>query len=430
MNSSLCSSITGALACKKSNATHAAQPTQVEVYQSVSDLPWEQWNTLQHGHSFFLQQEFLTAIENAHRGEMEFRYVLIHKDNRLLAAAYCQIVPFDMKKTYAFTAEDAVVSWSEKIKNALSHRFKYWVSNLDLNLLVCGNVFLSGENGFLFHPSLNPQVAFDLLTESLEKVAKAESKSIKAILVKDYYDKPEHPHQILLQKGYHAFQVEPLMKMQIPAQWRSFEDYLEALSSKYRQRARSAYKKSQVFTTRILTLADIIALNDKMMVLFQSIVNKNSFNMKDASHTYLIELKQALKDNVIFTGYYKDGEFVGFMTMIAAGTTLEPHFLGYDESLNHEYKMYLRILYDIVKYGIEHEFQEICCGRTALEIKTTVGAIPHQAYLYLRLRNSLFNRIAAPVMKSIKTEPFVQRHPFKGQEDKATEGEKTSLQEK
>ncbi|MBK7853745.1 MAG: hypothetical protein IPJ79_01465 [Bacteroidetes bacterium] len=52
-------------------------------------------------------------------------------------------------------------------------------------------------------------------------------------------------------------------------------------------------------------------------------------------------------------------------------------------------------------------------GRTALEIKTTVGAKPYPLYTYFRLNNSLLNSMIKPLISRSKTEEWTPRDPFK-----------------
>ena len=75
------------------------------------------------------------------------------------------------------------------------------------------------------------------------------------------------------------------------------------------------------------------------------------------------------------------------------------------------------MLYDMIQIGIDEKFTRISFGRTAMEIKTTVGAIPNPTNLYLKITNPLLNLFGGPVIRNIKQETFVPRHPFKGQED-------------
>ena len=78
--------------------------------------------------------------------------------------------------------------------------------------------------------------------------------------------------------------------------------------------------------------------------------------------------------------------------------------------------MYLNILYDIIKVGFEQECKSIVFARTALEIKSSVGAEPHEMYWYLRHRNKISNRFLSQIVDYLNPkDDWVQRKPFKDQ---------------
>jgi hypothetical protein len=53
---------------------------------------------------------------------------------------------------------------------------------------------------------------------------------------------------------------------------------------------------------------------------------------------------------------------------------MDTYFLGYDDSIQREKMLYLNMLYDMIAYSINKGFKEIIFARTALEIKSSVGA--------------------------------------------------------
>ena len=57
-------------------------------------------------------------------------------------------------------------------------------------------------------------------------------------------------------------------------------------------------------------------------------------------------------------------------------THFDAHFIGIDYSKNKEFAIYPRILNDYVRLGIETKSNQINLGRTASEIKSTLGAKP------------------------------------------------------
>ena len=72
------------------------------------------------------------------------------------------------------------------------------------------------------------------------------------------------------------------------------------------------------------------------------------------------------------------------------------------------------MLYDKVKKAIAMRKKRIVFARTALEIKSSVGAKPKDLCIYLRYENSMVNKIVSPIISVLNpTEKWVPRHPFK-----------------
>ncbi|MFN0200923.1 MAG: GNAT family N-acetyltransferase [Bacteroidia bacterium] len=399
-----------------------AETIHYKIFDSATLVPWAEWHQYAQSKQFFMQLSYLQGVESA-QPDMKFRYVLIYDKKELVGTAYFQIVNFSVSKVKGFIQAEAANGIWGKTKNFFSQRINSLAAYFDVNLLVCGNVFLSGEYAFTHCPNLSAQDAFQLLMKTCEHLYKMERKQqgIRGILVKDFFLTEQHPTNTFQQAGFHPFVVEPIMEMEILPEWKSFKDYQDALSSRYRQRQKSVEKKSSPLTTRELTVAEIEHYTPTMHRFFQSVVSKAGFNMQNPAEDYLLKVKKSLGDKVKITGYFLEDEFVGFMTVVRANEILEAHFLGYEDTTNHTYKIYQRILYDIIRTAIDEKFPTISFGRTAMEIKTTVGATAHPAQLYLKLTNSLFNRLATPVMNRIKTEAWEPRHPFKHQTENTEE---------
>jgi hypothetical protein len=68
----------------------------------------------------------------------------------------------------------------------------------------------------------------------------------------------------------------------------------------------------------------------------------------------------------------------------------------------------------MTEFGIENGFNKIIFGRTALEIKSSIGAEPIQMSGFIEHKNSLINKFISLIFH--KLEPkliWQQRHPFK-----------------
>jgi hypothetical protein len=89
-------------------------------------------------------------------------------------------------------------------------------------------------------------------------------------------------------------------------------------------------------------------------------------------------------------------------------------FLGYNKEENLHSQLYLNTLFDIIKQGIESKFSKINFSRTALEIKSSVGAVPQEMCCYMKHRSNFSNKFIRPILDYLNPEiEWVPRHPFK-----------------
>jgi hypothetical protein len=70
-------------------------------------------------------------------------------------------------------------------------------------------------------------------------------------------------------------------------------------------------------------------------------------------------------------------------------------------------------LYDFVDEAIQAGCTELRLGRTAEEIKSTIGAMPVNMTLYLNHGNILKNALLKPILCQIKPTEYPHRFPFK-----------------
>jgi hypothetical protein len=121
-----------------------------------------------------------------------------------------------------------------------------------------------------------------------------------------------------------------------------------------------------------------------------------------------------LKDNFLFYGYFENGKLIGFNTLIKNGKTLDTYFLGYDDAVQKEKMLYLNMLYDMIGCAINNKFDTIVFGRTALEIKSSVGAKPIKMYGLIEHRNGFINSKMSSIFPYLEPEMIWQeRNPFK-----------------
>ncbi len=92
---------------------------------------------------------------------------------------------------------------------------------------------------------------------------------------------------------------------------------------------------------------------------------------------------------------------------------LEAHFIGLDYDFNKTDAIYQRMLNDYIRQGLSLGVKEINLGRTASEIKSTLGATPEQLRCYIKHRRTVANMLFKPFVRQIKMTEYKQHTPFK-----------------
>ena len=94
------------------------------------------------------------------------------------------------------------------------------------------------------------------------------------------------------------------MLMDIRPDWKSFDDYLAALHSKYRVRVRRAFKKAAAIEKREMDINTIEESLPQIYQLYLNIAENSGFNMVNLNKTYLLGLKKKFPERFRMIGYY------------------------------------------------------------------------------------------------------------------------------
>ena len=380
----------------------------ISIFKTVGEIALE-WNE-QAGENLFIKSAFLTALEETPPSRTSYRYVLVRKEDEIVGIVYFQIKKIDLYRSLRLDAQSPEGVW-----NKFLHVVKSLLAKpLKANLLVLGNMTLTGSNGYVFKENIDKEEAFRIAKTVTEEVVcrlKKERTRIAAVLIKDYYEDQKFVDQSL---GYTEFKVQPNMIMQVSEEWKSFEDYMNNMKSKYRVRVRRARKKLGNLEKRLLSIEEIHAYSEEISALYKNVAEQAGFNLFILPVNYFYSLQKHLKDRMEMFGYFEGDRMVGFYTNILSHDDLDAHFLGYDPKCNRECQLYLNMLYDLVDDCIRLGGKRLILSRTALEIKSSIGAEPHAMVLYLKTTNRLLNLGVAKALNYFKpTQQWVPRSPFK-----------------
>ncbi|MGC6525659.1 MAG: hypothetical protein ACON30_05225 [Flavobacteriaceae bacterium] len=351
--------------------------------------------------SAYFSRDLLYSFE-ASNTKVDMRYVCISNNNIPQALALVQIIELSVD---VILKNIRVSPFFRKILNA-------FFCNDHIKIMFCGNIFLSGEHGISFSENCNKKNTVKQIGKALDNIAKT-THPLHAIFIKDFESSALEYSSAFEHFGFTNIKVEPNMLITLKPEWKTFEDYKSALKSKYRVKANKADSKSKALERRVFSIKDIETYKNELQNLYQNTIDNANFNAQVLDLNTYIKLKESYKDNFIVWSYFLEDKIVGFLSALKNKNHLDAHFIGLNYNLNKTYGIYPRILNDYIRLGLEKKVEIINLGRTAAEIKSTIGAKPLALSCYIKHKNKFLNVLVKPFFKKIQIKSFKQHSPFK-----------------
>lgn len=382
-------------------------------YDRASLVNKADWYKVVSEGSIFFNLDYLKLVESSTHAVLKCRYVLVYKNG-----AACGIIYFQLTEFKANVFGDLLGNEIDELKSKRLRLFEKYVESKDADdilfrLFTVGNNLVSGEYGFLRTEKVSKKDFHTILNTLIKTISSEESlrSHIAAVLVKDF----EEPLKELEEsKKFESFNVEPNLVVDIPKGLGSLENYLALFSKKYRNRAKSILKNRSEFIMKDLEIEEIERNAELIYHLYHNIYAKAKFKLLLLPRNYFAETKKIFSDRFFMKGLYADGKLIAFSSWFnMPDNSIEAHYIGMDYELNSKLELYQNILYSFIEIAIATGKEKVNLGRTAAEIKTTVGAKAHDLICYLQPQNTVSKFIAKPFIEFLKPKEWIPRNPFK-----------------
>lgn len=374
------------------------------IYESVQQLPLN-WNSLASS-NIFLSTKYLEVLEATAPKNMSCFYIGIFNNERLVGIALSQFL--DLNKLESFGERDKCVKTA--VRNFL---FRNFCSHV----LFIGNNMLTGQNAFQFSQAIDSKKAIHqlhLATNEIKNILKKRKKKVHITTIKDFEPNDSSLFETSEFESFYRFSTQPNMVFCSCDHWSSFDDYVKDLSKKYRDQYKRCRKKAEGIHKQKMSLNDIITHEENIYELYHHVAKNAPFNTFFLAKNHFRMLKEKLQDQFLFYGYFENDKLIGFNTLIKNGSQMDTYFLGYDENVQREKMLYLNMLYDMIAYSINKGFKEIVFARTALEIKSSVGAKPEEMFGFIQHSNPLINKKMEQLFCYLEPKKeWNERNPFK-----------------
>lgn len=374
-----------------------------ETVTSILEVNTKDWDVLTKNTNVYLSIPYLKALESSSAEDIEFVYGLVYDRGLPVIAVAFQIVTFIDKRRDK--AQKLLKRFSEKNEEGY----------FSLNMLVCGNVFSDGENGFVHTNAISKEKAIEVIAALANEIKnnRQTGKKISVVLFKEFWPTSVKAADYLVTERYKDFKIDVNMVLSIHPEWDNLNTYLQSMKAKYRTKAKSAYKKSSRLTVKSLSASEILKYKNEIEILYHNVLEKSDFSFGQLTAEVMSAFKEQLEDRYSFRGVFLKEQLVGFSTAYINHEILEASYVGIDYEYNFEYAVYERLLYDYVEQAIAVKAKELHLGRTSELIKSALGAIPVDMKLYAKHKTPITNLLMASILCTVSPSKFELRKPFK-----------------
>lgn len=333
----------------------------------------------------------------------------MHDNNGNIAEADASTALFRLFPNYAGTAKNAFgkypLSFMELNRPTGKYVSRFLLRELNLltrkhSIVLLGNACIPG---YFF-----PQLETGKGLEQFDRQLKTECGVFIANLAATQGKIP----------GTVTFEAEPFMLLDIPASWKSFKDYLAAMTSKYRLRVKKALDVSSHLEKIAMHGENLNESDYKIFTkLLTDTLKEKTLALNNDLGGILHRFAEHFGKNYRIFTYKINHVTIGFISCTIEGGVLTAWHVGYESGQAKDLHLYQRMLCDLVALGIKEKVKQINFGRTATEIKSTLGAKPFENDYVVFIKNGLVFQLVKLYRKYFyRKKEAVIRSPFKSTE--------------
>lgn len=371
--------------------------------EGIDYLDGAAWDQLVGRRSVFLDRRYLRVLEGAGPPNLKPRYALVYRDRTPVAAV---------------SAQSVVVSGASLMPPEARRRrtLRGAVNRWEERMLVCGNLLSCGQHGVAFARGEDPTATWPAVHEALYRLRKADrgAASHDFVLVKDLVERADDGlHGALAGLEFKRIETGPAMCLQLEPGWRTHEDYLKALTTKYRGAARKVHKEIGEAGLTVTTGPIDPGEGEALHALYLQVAQNADVRLVCLPAGHFPALSAALGDDLRCTVIRRDGAPVAFVTTLRDGEGATAYYVGFDRGEAERAPLYLRLLHAAIAHALEMGARWLAFGRTALEPKARLGARPTQTAVYLQHRFPVMNWLLRALICDQEPEAAPDRNPFK-----------------
>jgi len=363
----------------------------IKIFNSISDVPRDQWNALASGHSCACSFEFWEVLEASGLNDFRYRHALIYDESQSAVA---------LASFYTLTTDIAIFA-SGRLKITLDIIRKVFPGFLKFRMLECGTP-ITMNRPFIAKEGSNEGDIISFLGKALSDIAKKQRAFV--VVIRDFEPRYAHLEKHLKDQNYHVVASLPNTHMDIT--WSTHDEFLLSLKSHYRRKILIHQKTNRDRGIHSELRDDFAELADTLCNQWMVVHEKaKEFQRERLTPEFYREFSSKLGSRSKVLLFYRNEELVGHVLLLLDEETLRWLYVGRNESVKDN--LYFYMCNKIVETAILLKVKRLELGLTTYEPKLNSGAKMLPVNIAIRNTNSLFNFFAGYVYKLLNDTPEI-----------------------
>lgn len=374
--------------------TSATGRVVARVADGLSSVGAADWDALVPPGSRAVSHEYLTAWENSDLPRRRSRPVVAYEPAANRPVAACAGYSYDI---------DLLGTRVPAAAGLLRMGRRLWPKLLMARTYELGSP-APLTNPFLVADGWDRAAAVGALVEAA--LAEAERDRAQFMIVQNLPSLDVPAARQLTALGFSPLRIMPTVVVDLP--YRSFDEYLAAMRSQYRRRARQAFDRSAHL--RFEHLDQFADLAPELSRLWHERAGELKHETLTPGYFRAVS---GLDDASVLLARRPDGSIAAFALLLADRPWLAFLHCGFTAEAASGEGAYFRLLYEIVRLGIEGGYQQVDLGMTTVEPKLDVGGVPVPLFALIRHRRPTMHRAIRTLAALRRPERRPPRRVFK-----------------
>ncbi|HVU88253.1 MAG TPA: GNAT family N-acetyltransferase [Pirellulales bacterium] len=323
----------------------------------------------------YVDPRMIAAVQESMANQARFSNVIVYDEDDHPAAISCF---FAERADTLLLAPPRVRRVAQAIRRLRQKFFRF-------PMLFCGLPASAGWNQLRFRHGTDVPAALQAIhraQEELRRPARA-----WATVLMEFDDTQAADLHGLEDLGYARADSPPMYVL--PAQGRTFEEYVAAMKSHYRRMIPRSERKFAKSGIRVAHLsggdAFLNAFTDEVYDLYLQVVRRADIVMHVLPAAYFRALAQQFGEQFLATILYQNERPVGFAIGIIAHNSYYGQFIGLDYAGKEASDLYFNLFYENLRFAMQRRVEHVFMGSDSDRFKLRLGCRRSRRHVYIHL---------------------------------------------